>query len=113
MLLLEVLYTQNISTTFKKRFQVGSILLHGVNLFSQLITVSGDQNVDFQNILSYGLSTVPLALFYPNGDMRKTSKSKILKEIEITEYSQLPLLGYQYASATVNNFMANLNDLLM
>ena len=40
--------------------------------------------------------------------MRKTSKFKLLKEVEITEYSKLPLLGYQYASATVIGFMATI-----
>ena len=38
--------------------------------------------------------------------MRKTSKIKLLKEVEITEYSKPPLLGYQYVSATVIGFMA-------
>ena len=42
--------------------------------------------------------------------MRKTSKSKLLKEVEITEYSKLPLLGYQYASATVIDFMATIQS---
>ena len=49
-----------------------------------------------------------LALFYPKGDMRKTSKSKLLKEVEITEYSKLSLLGYQYTSTTAVNFMATI-----
>ena len=52
-----------------------------------------------------------LALFYPKGDMRRTSKSKLLKEVEITEYSKLSLSGYQYASnasTTVVNFMATI-----
>ena len=40
--------------------------------------------------------------------MRKASKFKLLKEVEITEYSKLPLLGYQYASATVIGFMATI-----
>ena len=40
--------------------------------------------------------------------MRKTSRIKLLKEVEITEYSKLPLLGYQYASATVIGFMATI-----
>ena len=75
-----------------------------------MITVSRDRNIDFQNVLSHERSAVPLALFYPNGNMRKTSKSKLLKEIEITEYSQLPLLGYQYASATVICFMATIKS---
>ena len=40
--------------------------------------------------------------------MRKISKSKLLKEAEITEYSQLPLLVYQYTSATGIDFMATI-----
>ena len=31
-----------------------------------------------------------------------------MKEVEITEYSKLPLLGYQYASGTVIDFMATI-----
>ena len=61
-----------------------------------------------QNVISHKLSAVSLALFYPNGYMRKTSKNKLLKEVEITEYSKLPLLGYQYASTTVIDFMATI-----
>ena len=54
------------------------------------------------------LSAVSLALFYPNGDTRKTSKSKLLKEVKIAEYSKLSLLGYQYAPPTVIDFMATI-----
>ena len=64
----------------------GTITLKiGVNLFSWLITLSRDRHIYLQNVLSYEFSVVPLALFYPNGDMKETSKSKLLKEIEITE----------------------------
>ena len=42
--------------------------------------------------------------------MRKTLKSKVLKEIEITEYLQLLLLGYQYASATFIDFMGTIKS---
>ena len=61
-----------------------------------------------QNVISYKLSAVPLPLFYPNGDMRKISKSRLLKEVEISEYSQRLLLGYQYTSATVIDFMTTI-----
>ena len=61
--------------------------------------------MDLQNVISHKFSAVSLALFYPNGDMRKTSKSRLLKEVEITEYSKLTLLGYQYVSATAIDFM--------
>ena len=40
--------------------------------------------------------------------MRKTSTSKLLKDVEITEASKLPLLGYQYASAIVIDFMTTM-----
>ena len=81
-----------------------------VNPFSRLITVSRDWKIDLQNVILHELSTVSSALFYPNGDMTKTSKRKLLKEIEITEYSQLTLLGYQYVSATVIDFMATIKS---
>ena len=61
-----------------------------------------------QNVIPHKLSVVSLTLFYTNSDMRKTSKFKLLKEVEITEYSKLPLLGYQYVSATVIGFMATI-----
>ena len=61
-----------------------------------------------QNVISHKLSALSVALFYPNGDTRKTSKSKLLKEVEITEYSKLPLLIYQHASATGIDFMATI-----
>ena len=42
--------------------------------------------------------------------MRQISKSKLLKEIKVTEYSQLPLLGYQYVSINVIDFMATIQS---
>ena len=40
--------------------------------------------------------------------MRKTSTSKLLKDVEIIEASKLPLLEYQYASAIVIDFMTTM-----
>ena len=37
--------------------------------------------------------------------MKKISKCKLLKEIEIIKYIQLSLSGYQHASATIIDFM--------
>ena len=34
-------------------------------------------------MLAYELSSVPLSITYPNGDMRKTAKSILLKELEM------------------------------
>ena len=61
-----------------------------------------------QNVISHKLSALLLALLCPNDDMKKTSKSKLLKEVEITEYSKLRLLVYQHVSATAINFMATI-----
>ena len=38
------------------------------------------------------------------------TKSKLLKEIKFTEYSQLPLLRYQYASATAIDSIATIKS---
>ena len=38
------------------------------------------------------------------------AKSKLLKEIEFTKYSQLPLLEYQYAPATVIDSIATIKS---
>ena len=64
--------------------------------------------LDLQNVTSHRLSAVPLALFYPISDMRKISQTKLFTEVEITEYLQLALLGYQYTSATVTDFMTTI-----
>ena len=69
-----------------------------LTLFSGLITVTRDDTLIFKMLFH-----ISLVLFYPKGDIRKTSKSKVLKEVEITEYSKVSLLGYQYASVIDSN----------
>ena len=54
-----------------------------VNLFSRLLLVGRERDVDVQNVLCRELCAVPLELFYPNGAMRRTPKSNLLNEIEI------------------------------
>ena len=54
-----------------------------VNLFSRLPSVSREQDVDVQSVLSRELCAVPLDLFNSNGAMRHTTESNLLKEIEI------------------------------
>ena len=54
-----------------------------VTLFSRLLSVSKERDVDVQNVLSGGLCANPLDLFYPNGAMKHTAKSNLLNEIEI------------------------------
>ena len=51
-------------------------------IFSKLIVVSQTRDFDLQKLLEFELSSVPLALFNPDGSMRKYTKSELLKEIE-------------------------------
>ena len=69
-----------------------------LTLFSGLITVTRDDTS-----ICKMLFHISLLLFYPKGDIRKTSKSELLKEVEIIEYSKVSLLGYQYASIIDSN----------
>ena len=38
-----------------------------VNLFSRMLSFSGERDVDVQNVLSGELCAVPLEMFYPHG----------------------------------------------
>ena len=58
-----------------------------------------------KSILNYKLSAVPLSLFYPTGEMRKTAKSKLLHELEMKESSQASLPQMQ-DSGTIIDFLA-------
>ena len=65
-------------------------------LFSRLLTVGAMRQLDLKEVLSNELSTIPLSLslslFHTAGEMRKTNKSQLLKELEETSMS------YQYLS---------------
>ena len=61
-------------------------------LYSRLLTVSAVRQLDLKEVLSHELSTIPLSLFHATGEMRKTNKSQLLKEIKETS------VNYQYLS---------------
>ena len=83
-----------------------------VNLFLQLLSVSREQDVDVQNVLSRELCAILLDLFYPNGAMRHTAKSNLLlNEIEIKRYSLPSLMENPDLGATVTNFVAILQSI--
>ena len=82
-----------------------------VNLFSRLLSVSGERDVDVQNILFRELCAVPLDLFYSNGAMRLTAKSNLLNEIEIKRCSLPSLMGNPDIGATVTDFMVILQSI--
>ena len=65
------------------------------SLFSRLLSVSTFRPVDLKATLTYELSAVPLSLFHPGGEMRKTAKSQLLHELETSVESSSNLEGDQ------------------
>ena len=61
-------------------------------LFSRLLTVGAVRQLDLKEVSSHELSSIPLSLFHTTGEMKKTNKSQLLKELEETSMS------YQYLS---------------
>ena len=49
---------------------------------SRLVVISSTRDFDLQNLFEYELLTVPLSLFNPDGIIRKSNKSQLLKEME-------------------------------
>ena len=79
----------------------------GMKLFSRLLSLSRERDVDVHNVLSREPCVVPLDLFCLNGAVRYTAKSNLLNEIEIKRSSlpslwgililvQLVLISWQY-----------------
>ena len=51
-------------------------------LFTRILLVSQARNPNLRDVLSYNLTTYPLSIATAQGDMRKTSKSVMAKELE-------------------------------
>lgn len=66
-----------------KKNEKTKTLKYNQDLYSRVITIRWSHYIDFKNVLSYELALIPLVLFHPTGEMRKTNKSEILKELEI------------------------------
>ena len=89
------LYTfQSVNKKFKinKKSEPTIILKEHQLLFSRLPTIGVVRQLDLTEVLSHELSTISLSLFHTKGEMRKTNKSQLLKELEETSMS------YQYLS---------------
>ena len=52
-------------------------------LFQRMLVISQARDIDISQVLTYELSSIPLSITYMNGDMRKSQKSVLLKELEI------------------------------
>ena len=59
------------------------VIKYDKDLFQRFLVVSRSREIDLQDVLSYGLSPVPLSIAHLNGSMRKTAKSNLLKELMI------------------------------
>ena len=79
-------------------------------MFSRLLSISRERDVDVRNVLSRKLCAVLLDLFYPNGAMRRTAKSNQLNKIEIKWYLLPSLIRNPDLGATVLDFMAILES---
>ena len=52
-------------------------------VFQRLAVIAMSRTVDLRDILTYELGAVPLSLAKPNGNMNKTTKSKLMQELEV------------------------------
>ena len=97
-----------------KKLESTIVLKEHKFLFSRLLAVGPERQLDLKEVLSHELFTIPLSLslFRATGEMRKTSKSQVLKELEETSMS------YQYLSeitplnsVSITDFMALVQSL--
>ena len=99
--------TENKKLKVSNKSEPVPILQHHNHLFSQLLTVSNQREIDLPTILGHELFAVPLSLFHPTGEMRKTNKSQLLKELENECCSKEFLPDHlKQTCATIVDFMA-------
>ena len=63
-------------------------------MFSRLLVVSKDRDIDLGKVQSYELASVPLALANMDGSLRKPTKSSLLKELEMDSLCKSTLPAY-------------------
>lgn len=80
------------------------------SLLARLLSVSICRFVNLKEILMHELSAVPLSIFHPGGEMRKTNKSELLHELESSVESSSQIDGKAIQSASVIDFMAILQS---
>ena len=52
------------------------------NLFGQLLVISKDRSVDFEQLFTYELSSIPQAIENIDGHLAKTNKAQTLHDLE-------------------------------
>ena len=68
-------------------------------LWNRLAIVSKSRDIDFKDVLSYELSSVPLSLSTLYGSLRKPNKAVLLHEIEIERQN-----GYRTSTISRSNY---------
>ena len=76
------------------------------HLWNRLAIASKSQDIDFKDVLSYELSSVPLSLSTLDGSLRKPNKAVLLHEIEIEREMVIELQQFQGQTATILDLMA-------
>lgn len=74
-------------TTLKKKIQVKAadeVISVGADrdLFGRLLIVTNVRQINLKEVLGFELSSVPVALAHPDGNLRKTNKSVLSSIIE-------------------------------
>ena len=64
-------------------------------VYSRLLVVSKDRDIDLEEVKSYELASVPLALAKMDGSLRKPTKSTLLTELEMDSLAKSTLPAYQ------------------
>ena len=104
---LNLFTSENKKLKISRKSEPTIILKDHQQLFSKLLTVSRSRQIDLKAVLSHELSATPLSLFHPTGEMRKTNKSQLMKELESLSTSKETLhTEIKDKSATVVDFMA-------
>ena len=63
-------------------------------MYRRLLVVSKDRGIDLEEVQSYELASVPLALAEMDGSLRKPTKSSFLKELDMDSLAKSTLPAY-------------------
>ena len=80
-------------------------------LWNRLAIASKRRDIDFKDVLSYELSSVPLSLSTLDGSLQKPNKAVLLHEIEIERETVIELQQFQGQTATMLDLMALVQSL--
>ena len=73
------------------------------------ITASSEHNIDFQKVLKYPLSPIPLSLAHPDGSRRTCTKSKLTEIITKHSLQRQPSISTgEHVGTYIIDFMATL-----